>query len=302
MIIQKNRDCCRFCKNTSILSLFVSSRFSINKQAAQFACTNCGFGIHGPIVKCGSCGIIYVDEEIEQKKISTYYEVAEDPLYFAEQKAREITFKNYLKKLEKVFPRKGKLLDVGTNTGLFVKLALENSWEALGIEPNKWAGEYAKKNYNIDIISKPFDKGVFEKESFDVITMWDVIEHFTNPISQMKNVFWYLKPGGVFVFSTIDPESLLARLMGAKWSWYMEMHRVFFTRKTAEFYLRKTGFNKIIFKSHFRNLSLGYLSTRLAAINPWVSNLTGNIIRYLRLSKFIVPYYANDLYDCYAFK
>lgn len=300
--MKKTNHSCRFCGDKSLALFFKENKSLNDKQLSEFTCTNCGFGIHGPIVKCGSCGVIYVDEKIEQEQISTYYEVAEDPLYFAEQKAREITFRNYLKKLEKVFSSKGKILDVGTNTGLFVRLALNKGWEASGIEPNKWAVEYAKKNYGIDLINKPFEKGVFEKESFDVITMWDVIEHFTNPAEEMKKVYWYLKKGGVFALSTIDPESFLARLMGTKWSWYMEMHRVFFTRKTAEFYLKKTGFNKIIFKAHFRNLSLGYLSTRLAAVNPWISNLAGKVIRYLGLSKFIIPYYANDLYDCYAFK
>lgn len=290
---------CRFCKKNTVTLLFPFNKESVSdKRIADYACTNSAFGVHGPIVKCSACQIIYVDEKITQKQVSTYYEVANDPLYFAEQEARRITFMKYLKKL----PKKGKLLDIGTNTGLFVKVALDNNWEAVGLEPNKWGVEYAKKNYGINLINKPFEKGTFKKESFDVVTMWDVIEHFTDPIWEMKKIYDIIKPSGVFAFSTINPDSLLAKIMGTKWPWYMEMHKVFFNKASARYYLQKASFKKIIFTTHWRNLSLGYLATRLEAINPVLSKISGQIILAWGLSKTIVPYYANDLYDCYAFK
>ncbi|MBI3559262.1 class I SAM-dependent methyltransferase [Candidatus Gottesmanbacteria bacterium] len=293
---------CHFCKKGKILALFSSNRKTREEQAGAFACTNCGFGKHGPIIKCADCGIIYVDENVSQEKISAYYEMADDPLYFAEQDAREKTFKRYLANLKKICSRKDKLLDVGTFTGLFVKVAGDAGWEAQGLEPNKWGTEYSRKHYNLDITNKPFSIKIFPSESFDVVTMWDVIEHFTDPVAEMKKIFWYLKTGGVFAFSTVDPESFLARIMGTKWSWYMEMHRVFLTRQTAKYYLEKTGFKKIVFRSHWRYLSLGYLSSRLLAINPLLSAVVEKLVNSLGLAKMIVPYYANDLYDCYAFR
>ena len=289
---------CRFCGQPKVSLLYPANNIEVKTRVADYACTNSAFGVHGPILKCDHCGIIYVDEELTQDQVSTYYEVADDPLYFAEQEARRKTFEKYLKKL----PGQGKLLDIGTNTGLFVKIALDNGWNATGLEPNKWGVAYAKKNYGIALVNKPFDKGTFKKESFDIVTMWDVIEHFMDPVFEMAKVYDILKPGGVFAFSTIDPESLLAKAMGTKWSWYMEMHKVFFNKKSAEYYLKKSGFKKIIFMPHFRNLSLGYLATRLEAINPVLSKFIQYLVSSIHLSKTIVPYYANDLYDCYAFK
>lgn len=293
---------CRFCGKKSWVILYGANKETAVKHAFEFSCTNCGFGSHGVIIKCQGCGIIYVDEKISQEKVSTYYEVAEDPLYFKEQKAREMTFKGYLRSLEKFFPKKGKLLDIGTNTGLFVKVAKDHGWDAVGLEPNIWGAKYAKENYHLNLINKSFKKGVFPKNSFEVVTMWDVIEHFTDPVEKIDLVFDYLKPGGMFAFSTIDPESLLAKTMGTKWSWYMEMHKVFFTRPVVKHYLEKTGFSKIYFKPHFRRLSLGYLSSRLLAVNPILASDSGKIVEALGLAKTIVPYYANDLYNCFAFK
>ncbi len=269
--------------------LFPANNDLRGKKADLFACTNAGFGKHGPIVKCPHCGMVYVQEKLTQTQISTYYEVVEDPLYFQEQRAREATFAGYLLELYKVFPNRGKLLDIGTNTGLFVKLAIDQGWQATGIEPNKWSVDYAKKNYGIDIVAKPFAKNVFPKASFEVLTMWDVIEHFTDPVAAMVTVHYFLKLGGVFAFSTVDPDSPLARAMGTKWPWYMEMHRAFLSRKTADQCLRQVGFKRVIFRPHWRYLSLGYLSTRLAALNPEVSALSGGVIARLGLSKTIVP-------------
>ncbi len=293
---------CRFCHLGKVALIFPATTKKPVQDIELFTCTNCGFGFHGPIVACNHCGITYVDESISQKQISTYYEVAQDPLYFSEQPAREKTFRRYLRRLEKKYPQKGRLLDIGTNTGLFVKLARDQGWDAIGIEPNKWAVDYAKKNYGVKIINQPFEKGVFAPGSFSVVTMWDVIEHFTDPVVELHKVLWYLSPGGLFAFSTVDPQSALARIMGTKWSWYMVMHRVFFNRTSANYYLKKTGFANVTFLPHVRNLSLGYLATRLAAVNPRLSGVSSWLINSAGIGKMIVPYYANDLYDCYAVK
>jgi 2-polyprenyl-3-methyl-5-hydroxy-6-metoxy-1,4-benzoquinol methylase len=282
--------------------LFPETKTRATRTTQQFACTNISFVDHGPIVKCAKCGIEYVDEEISQEKISSYYEIVEDPTYFAEQKAREKTFKNYLKKLEKIYLKKGKLLDIGTFTGLFVKIASDNGWNSTGLEPNRWGVEYGKKNYGVTIINKALRSDAVPKSSFDVITMWDVIEHFINPVSEMEKVFKFLKPGGIFVFSTVDPESLVAKIRKTSWPWYMEMHRVWLSRKAAEKYLSEAGFKKIIFKPHFRFFSLGYAATRLGQIHPLLPKIFVPLGNLLHLNKILVPFYANDLYDCYAFK
>lgn len=293
---------CRFCKKGVVGVLFGPNQDARFKSRGLFACTNCGFGQHGTIVICETCGIIYVGERIAQKNLSTYYEVAKDPLYFFEQKARERTFQRYLSRLEELFPGRGSLLDVGTSTGLFVKLARDRGWEAVGLEPNKWSVAYARKQYGVAIVKRPFSRGVFPKESFSVVTMWDVIEHFTDPVSQLAKVYWYLRPGGMLAFSTVDPESVLARLMGTRWPWYMKMHRVFFSQETAKDYLWRVGFARVEFRSHWRSLSLGYLASRLKAIDARLSFFVGAAVKFFGVDRVVVPYFANDLYDCYAFK
>ena len=293
---------CRFCRKGRLARLFSATNLGQKMEISNFACTNCGYGNHGPVVKCQNCGIIYIDEKLSQLKISSYYEGVDDPVYLLEQPARKKTFEGYLAPINVLKPRRGKMLDVGTNTGLFVKVAQKSGWNVSGLEPSRKAVDFAKKEYSLTLINKPFTKGLFKNNSFDVVTMWDVIEHFEDPIAQIKKVSSILKDGGVFAFTTVDPESFLAKMMGTRWSWYMEMHRVFFSIKTARYYLKQNGYTKIVIKPHWRYLSLKYFAGCLAAISPQLSKMLISIIEVLGLSEVIVPYWANDLYNCYAIK
>lgn len=293
---------CLYCKKKAVKLLYPANNRAMAKKPDYFACTNCGYGAHGPIVQCSKCKMIYVDEAITQKEISDFYEISEDPLYLQEQKAREKTFRHYLSKMEKAFPNKGKLLDIGTNTGLFVKVARESGWEAFGLEPGKQAAEYAKKKFGLDLINKPFEDNTFPVSSFDVVTMWDVIEHFTDPVVELKKINNILKPQGLLCFSTVDPYSLVARLRGSSWPWYMEMHRVLIGKESAEYYLKRVGFKNIIFQRHWRFFSLGYTAKLWISVSPLLAKLFTFLGNSLGISRIVVPYYASDLYDCYSSK
>lgn len=293
---------CRYCKKKTVRLLYPANNQVLDKNPDFFACTNCGYGVHGPIVQCLNCKMIYVDEEISQKEISEFYEISEDPLYLQEQKARERTFQHYLSKMEIYYPNKGRLLDIGTNTGLFVKVALQSGWNAFGLEPGKQAVEYAKMKFGLDLIDKPFEENTFPANSFDVVTMWDVIEHFADPVHELKKVYKTLKPGGLLCFSTVDPYSFIARLRGNSWPWYMEMHRVLIGKESAEYYLKNLGFKNITFRPHWRFFSLGYTAKLWMSVSPPLARFFMSLGNLLGISRIIVPYYASDLYDCYAFK
>ena len=95
----------------------------------------------------------------------------------------------------------GKLLEVGCATGDFLRHAKE-TYEVWGNDISSFAVDEAKKK-NEDI-SDRITSGLIEaqnypKESFDVIVMWDVIEHLYDPVDAFKNLLDALKPGGVFV-------------------------------------------------------------------------------------------------------
>lgn len=126
-------------------------------------------------------------------------------------------FKQYLDKIEKFSSKKGSLLDVGAATGNFIELANSHGWNAKGIELAGDAVEIGKNKY-LDMIIGNFENYDFSREDyFDIITFWDVLEHFTDPDSVLRKAQRIVKPGGLIAINTPDATSFLAKILGKKW-------------------------------------------------------------------------------------
>ena len=89
--------------------------------------------------------------------------------------------------------------------------------------------------------------------AYDVVTMWDVIEHLPDPASTLRAVHSALRPGGVFAVTTMDVEALFPRVAGRFWPWYMQMHLVYFSRRTLGELLRRCGFEVVEVSRHRRD-------------------------------------------------
>ena len=205
-------------------------------------------GNHGRIVRCDNCGLIYVNPI--EKGIEKNYETIEDRDYLKSKEARTETFKRDLREIEK-YKKKGKILDIGCGPGLFLKVAKDNEWEDYGVELSKWAFDYGK-NMGVNIINKRLEKVKFNDEFFDVITLWDVIEHVENPSGLLLEIKRILKNDGIIVLNTPNIGSAFAKIMGKRWWNLMGMHIYYFDKKTIIKILEKNGYKIIKIKSYSR--------------------------------------------------
>jgi SAM-dependent methyltransferase len=145
--------------------------------------------------------------------------------------------------------------------------------------------------------------GGWPDESFEVITMWDVIEHFDDPLCELRHAFRLLRPGGVIVIHTIDIGSLTARVMGERWPFLMEMHLIFFSRATLRAMLEKAGFEYVRDHTQGRYLRLGYLAGRVsAAFGPLLGGPVERLVGKLNLAEWPAPINTLDLFTAYARK
>ena len=266
-----------------------------------FRCTHGGYGIHGTIVRCLDCGLIYARERPAASEIEASYEAVEDPLYDEEQEGRKLTFGRHLRALERLTgPAAGRrLLDVGAYTGIFVEVAAQAGWDAQGLEPSAWAADLAQRR-GLPVVQGFLRPGVFAPESFDVITLWDVIEHLTDPLGLLRSCRELLVPGGWIVVHTMDAGSLAARLLGRRWPWLMEMHLYYFDRETLPSMLRAAGLAPIQTRSQSRYLRLRYLATRMESFTPALARLTSRLLAGSRLERMAVPVTFGDLFTCWA--
>lgn len=297
---------CNLCGATEQTLRFPDTRqTSLNgsQQWVAYRCTHPGYGVHPPIVTCANCGLVYTDPRPRFEFIKGSYEAVEDPLYLREREAREITFHHHLRALERYSgPGQGRrLLDVGAYIGVFVEVAAQAGWDALGIEPSIWAVQYAEQRH-LNIRHGILEAHDFDRESFDALTMWDVIEHFSDPLVNLRVAHDLLRPGGWIAVHTMDLASPFARLMGKRWPWLMQMHLYYFTRHTLGAMLERAGFRVRSIRPQGRYLRLGYLTTRLRPYSPPLAEAVERVAALTGLDKLPLPVNFGDLITAFAWK
>ncbi len=266
-----------------------------------FRCTSPGYGHHAQIVQCNHCGFVYANPRWSDEELLDAYTAVEDDAYLKEREGRELTFSKHLQALEKqTGPANGRsLLDIGAYIGVFVETAVAAGWDAWGVEPSAWAAAEAQRQ-GLNVILGTQDAPELGGRQFDVITMWDVIEHVDDPSGEIAKAYKLLAPGGWLVLHTMDVDSLAARLMGSRWPWFMDMHLYYFSQKTLAQMLVKNGFEVVWAGAQGRYLRLGYLATRVAALNRPLGSLATGLINTLGLKETAVPVNFGDLFTIYA--
>lgn len=266
-----------------------------------FRCTCDGYGHHPQIVQCNHCGHVYANPRWVADDIMDAYMAVEDTTYLREKVAREKTFLKHLVALEKFTgPGQGRpLLDVGAYIGVFVDVACKRGWQAIGIEPSSWAIKTAMAD-GIPVIQGTLAASALDERRFEVITMWDVIEHLDDPSAELSRTYELLNPGGLVAVHTMDVDSLVAKAMGERWPWLMDMHVHYFNRSSLRQLLEQNGFEILWIGNEGRYLSLRYLASRLSGMSHPAGYLFGRIVKSLRLEDKIVPVNFGDLFTVYA--
>ncbi len=272
-------------------------------NAAAYLCTNPGYGKHHPIVQCRRCGLVYANPRYATTQLTQAYQEVVDPLYEQEREGRVLTFQRHLRPIEAlVGEHKGKrILDVGAYTGVFVEIAAQRGWDACGVELSTWAATLCRER-GLTVFNGTLEQAQFPDNHFDVVTAWDVVEHLHDPFALLVEIHRVLKPGGIAVIHTIDIDAPFARLMGRHWPWLMEMHLVYFSRRTLAAMVEAVGFTVLHAKSEGRYQRLRYLVSRLAWLSPRLAQLGERLVHQSGLEHHAVPINLGDLVTTYGRK
>jgi len=171
-------------------------------------------------------GFLETSPQPASDKLSEYYK-SEDYISHTDSKrnlfekayhfARNISLKKKLKLINSFSKSSKKLLDVGCGTGDFLEIAQNNSWNVYGIEPNDKARAIANKKTN-NAVFEIEQLLNFDEHSFDVITLWHVLEHLPN-LEHHINVFKkLLKPNGVLIIAVPNYKSFDSKHYAEFWA------------------------------------------------------------------------------------
>ncbi|MCY6370401.1 methyltransferase domain-containing protein [Clostridium ganghwense] len=211
-------------------------------------------GIINPIrtwVKCKKCGLVYSNPVATENRMNKYYSIISKEKFggiYGDIKQREAFLFQMsncrLDNISKITNEK-LILDIGTGVGFFVKAALDRGFKAYGLELTKEDCEYAKNHYGLDLIRKNF-YSFNENEQYDIVTMFEVIEHLRTPLKDLKRINKLVKMNGIFVIATPILDSEYGKKTKEKnVFWHVVTHLSYFTEGVLSKYLKNAGFEII---------------------------------------------------------
>lgn len=253
------------------------------------------------IVTCNNCGFVFIPQSY-RKKISYESYRDEAVLNSVRQGNNYIKFRRHKLRLKLIqsYVKTGKLYDVGVGWGHFLYTAKRMGFETTGVEVSALMHHYSTNDLHLDVINDDFLNINIPSKTYDVVTMWDVLEHIANPKEVIRRVHNMLQDDGYFIFQVPQIDSKVAKKQKEKWSMLSIEHINYFSKKSIDKLLIQEGFEIVKIKSSYE-LKLFLMFTVL----PWLKrrkrqNKKGNPVKisnserqiffnkFTRFPKFII--------------
>lgn len=233
-------DSCPYCKNTAARPYLKLRDEFLTKEPFE-------------IVECSSCHLLYTVPRPSADKIGLYYKSEE---YLSHQKntsglipriyekVKHVNLKRKFQLATNGLP-KGTLLDIGCGVGDFLLVSKKNGWEVVGIEPSALAKSVAQDRLGFTPLD-PSEITQLPAASFDVITMWHVLEHVEDVNEQVSQLSRLLKSGGRLVIAVPNYQSYDALYYQDQWAaWDVPRHLSHFNPTTMGAIISDFGFKSI---------------------------------------------------------
>jgi 2-polyprenyl-3-methyl-5-hydroxy-6-metoxy-1,4-benzoquinol methylase len=202
--------------------------------------------VHGQLEQCRACGFVtfrdYSQDDLAQIYNDDYFSGKEYPDYVGQQDALRRSMQRHLAQMALYKPGYGSLLEVGCAYGLFLDEARAKFSEVAGVDICESPTTYAREQLGLNVRCDDFLRLDFGQRRFDVVCMWDTVEHLSAPEAYLEKAARLLNPGGTIFLTTGDISSFNARLRGANWRQiHPPSHLHYFSRDTITRLLERLG-------------------------------------------------------------
>jgi 2-polyprenyl-3-methyl-5-hydroxy-6-metoxy-1,4-benzoquinol methylase len=259
-------DRCPMCGSDDFGTAFEEPPYSIRR------CTRCGMGWVSPRLGADGLAAIYQSDSYwrsQSPKVQGYAD------YRADERLYLDTFRRRLSFALRNGPRAGRALDVGFAAGFCMAVLRERGFETHGVEVSETIGSHARDHFGFDTLHfGTLESAPYPEHHFDLITMWDVVEHVVDPRALLRRAKQLLAPGGLLVIETQDIESPFARALGPRWHHYKHAEHIYhFTPTTVTALLDDVGFEveKLTHRYGGKYVSFAFIAERAARLHPAVS-------------------------------
>lgn len=264
------------------------------------------------IVKCNCCNLMYANpraKDADHVGIETWNpdRVLSNPdRQKLEKESLQVKdYESTQKFLNEYYPKKGKLLEIGSSFGYLLNFFKKDEWQVMGVEPNLGQCKYAESHFGIKAIPSTLEKAEISDNSIDVVLMMHVIEHVPDPYMTFKEVYRLLKPGGVFVVETPRYDTLVFKLLGKRErSLSCNGHIYFFTSQTLEKMATQAGFTMLKLDYVGRSLTLDRLFYNFGVMskNKLIKDKLNDFSKKSNLNQVRISINARDMQRAYLMK
>ncbi|MFH0953326.1 MAG: class I SAM-dependent methyltransferase [Verrucomicrobiota bacterium] len=225
---------------------------SFPREAAR-ACPLCGqvrgprtipvrFGMNAMVAVCPDCRLAFQTPRPAPEASLAYlnWRWRSSDKYVGDPEAQHQRAFEQIAHVQRYVDRPPRLLDFGAGAGAFVRAALDQGWDAAGVEQCEAAMARAKEFHRVEL------RPELENERYDIVTMWDVIEHLRAPEEVLRMIGGHLPEGGLLFIETGNFESWRRVADGDRWHLYLFDHQFYFSPASLRRMLERAGFDGFV--------------------------------------------------------
>jgi 2-polyprenyl-3-methyl-5-hydroxy-6-metoxy-1,4-benzoquinol methylase len=197
-------------------------------------------------LRCNECQMVYVSPILKEERLHSFYQ---DEVSFTKVLLNDLQirldkkkFKYGLDLIEEFTLGRGRLLDIGCGPGTFLEVAIKYGWKVQGVEFNSWCVQHLRHT-GIEVIDVPLEQAQLPENTYHCITMWNVLEHISDPKNLLKQIHKLLVPHGILLIKVPNIDSLVVRILHEKAVTFAgDSHINFFNGDTLSRLLKETGY------------------------------------------------------------
>jgi SAM-dependent methyltransferase len=234
--------------------------------------------VHYRLVRCDQCGLVRSDPVADAETLGRLYGDSTFD-YGEEVNNLRSTYGRYLDKLGSFGARKDSLLEIGCGNGFFLEEALARGYRRVqGVEPSIAAANKARPDIAKSIIRDVLRPGVLQPDQFDVVCLFQVFDHMTDPGLVLDECRRALKPGGLMLCLNHNVSAMSARLLGERSPIVDIEHTYLYNPQTITSIFTAHGFEVLRVGPVRNQYSLSYLSQLV----PLPRSLKGHMLVWMR--------------------
>ena len=275
---------CNYCGNDDVTVIFAAGVAQLNQ-----------------IVRCNRCGLMYASpraKEPDHIEIAQYdpnfNPLRQDDTRILKERLQVRDYDNTRALLNRLYPERGRLLEIGSSLGYLLDVFRKDGWDVLGVEPFYQCCRYSREELGLEIKNAILESAELPDESFDVVLLNHVIEHIDDPLRTLREVNRVLKPGGHFVIETPRYDTLMFKLMGKRErSVSCGGHIYFFTTESLKNLYEAAGFKTIELNYVGRSLTVERLIYNIGVVtkSPGLRGKLDKLVTRLGVKK--ASFYLN---------